>query len=284
VANQFFACSKDAAISRYGRKVGDDAEHCQVLNNAIDTGKFVFHEAKKQQMRQQLHIAESALVIGHVGRFVDAKNHLFLIDIFQELHKRDSNSVLLLVGDGELRAEIERKIQTVGLTDAVIMTGVQSNTYDYYQAMDVFVMPSHYEGLPVSLVEAQTAGLPCCVSSAVPVESAITELVQEGWLYRIASKGTFVARSKIKQDFIKRLETFNEQIARTGRKPGTRLLALELGVSNNEHLQAVCLKLHHSLPRCVSIRRAYKGKRRKSREALISSVLTQILLCETASF
>ena len=178
MANQFFACSKDAAISRYGRKVGNDAEHCQVLNNAIDTGKFLFREAKKQQMRQQLHITESALVIGHVGRFVDAKNHLFLLDVFQELHKRNSNSVLLLVGDGELRAEIERKIQAEGLTDSVILTGVQSNTWDYYQAMDVFVMPSHYEGVPVSLVEAQTAGLPCCVSSAVPAESAITELVR----------------------------------------------------------------------------------------------------------
>lgn len=178
VANQFFACSKDAAISRYGRKVGDDADRCQVLNNAIDTEKFVFREAKKQQMRQQLHISESALVIGHVGRFVDTKNHLFLIDIFQELHKRDSNSVLLLVGDGELRSKIERKIQTLDLTDSVILTGVQSNTYDYYQAMDCFVFPSHYEGLGIVVIEAQTAGLPCCISTGVPREAAITELVQ----------------------------------------------------------------------------------------------------------
>lgn len=178
VANQFFACSKDAAISRYGRKVGNDADRCPVLNNAIDTGKFVFREAKKQQMRQQLHISESALVIGHVGRFVDAKNHLFLLDVFLELHKRDSNSVLLLVGDGELRSKIERKIQTLGLTDSVILTGVQSNTYDYYQAMDCFVFPSHYEGLGIVVIEAQTAGLPCCISTGVPREAAVTDLVQ----------------------------------------------------------------------------------------------------------
>ena len=178
IADKFFACSKDAGISRYGKTVGNDSIHCQVLNNAIDARRFSFNQETRKQVRSELHIAENAIVIGHVGRFVGAKNHLFLIDVFADVRKRDPNAVLLLIGDGERRAEIQAAIAEKRLEDAVILTGVRSNVWDFYQAMDVFVFPSIYEGLPVSLVEAQAAGLPCCVSSNVPKDSAITDLVQ----------------------------------------------------------------------------------------------------------
>lgn len=178
IADKFFACSKDAGISRYGKTVGNDSIRCQVLNNAIDARRFSFNQETRKQVRSELHIAENAIVIGHVGRFVEAKNHLFLIDVFADVRKRDPNAVLLLIGDGERRAEIQAAIAEKRLEDAVILTGVRSNVWDFYQAMDVFVFPSVYEGLPVSLVEAQAAGLPCCVSSNVPKDSAITDLVQ----------------------------------------------------------------------------------------------------------
>lgn len=178
IANHFFACSMAAAISRYGKKVANNRERCTVLPNAIDMNKFVFNKYVRQKMRTLLGITDSQFVIGSVGRFVKPKNHLFLVDVFEEIHKRNDNMVLLLVGDGGLRAQIEAHIAEKGLQDYVIFTGVKSNVQDYYQAMDVFLMPSLYEGLPLSLVEAQTAGLPCCVSTAVPGESAITELVQ----------------------------------------------------------------------------------------------------------
>ena len=178
VADHFFACSTDAGISRYGSKVGNDHERCQVLNNAIDTQKFVFNKQAGQTMRCQLRIPQDAVVVGHVGRFVDAKNHLFLVDVFEKIRQRNSNAVLLLVGDGELRPQIETAISRKGLEDAVLMTGVQANVWDYYQVMDVFAFPSVYEGLAVSMVEAQTAGLPCCVSANVPQETAITDLVE----------------------------------------------------------------------------------------------------------
>lgn len=177
IADHFFACSVDAGIFRYGRKVGTDPRRCRVLNNAIELEKFVYNPDTAAKIRKQLVVGADVRVIGHVGRFVEAKNHSFLLAVFAELRRLEPKAVLLLVGDGELRSQIEEKIADLGLRDAVILTGVQSNTWDYYQAMDVFVMPSHYEGLPVSLVEAQTAGLPCCVSTAVPRESAITELV-----------------------------------------------------------------------------------------------------------
>lgn len=178
IADKFFACSKDAAISRYGKIVGNDSSRCQVLNNAIDAKRFVFNRETRKQVRNDLHIAENAIVIGHVGRFAEAKNHRFLIEVFADIRKRNPNAVLLLVGDGERRSEIQAAIAEKHLGEAVILTGVRSNVWDFYQAMDVFVFPSVYEGLPVSLVEAQASGLPCCVSSNVPKDSAITDLVE----------------------------------------------------------------------------------------------------------
>ena len=109
---------------------------------------------------------------------MEAKNHLFLIDIFEKAYEVNPGSILLLVGDGKLRPQIEAYIAEKNLQSNVILTGTKSDVWNYYQAMDVFLMPSLYEGLPVSMVEAQAAGLPCCVSSAVPREAAITELVQ----------------------------------------------------------------------------------------------------------
>lgn len=178
VADHFFACSRDAGISRYGKKVGGSEKRCRVLNNAIDTRRFACNPEVRSRIRDQLRISEDILVVGHVGRFVDAKNHLFLIDIFDQIRKKNPKSVLLLVGDGELRPQIEEKISQKQLKDAVIMTGVQADVWNYYQAMDVFAFPSIYEGVPVSMVEAQTAGLPCCVSANVPGETAITDLVE----------------------------------------------------------------------------------------------------------
>lgn len=178
IANKFFACSKDAGTSRYGKTVGNDSNRCQVLNNAIDAQSFSFNLETRKQVRNELHIAEKAVVIGHVGRFVEAKNHLFLIEVFACVRKRNPNAILLLVGDGERRPEIQAAIAEKHLNDAVILTGVRSDVRGFYQAMDVFVFPSVYEGMPVSLVEAQAAGLPCCVSSNVPGDSAVTGLVE----------------------------------------------------------------------------------------------------------
>lgn len=178
IADHLFACSRDAAVSRYGKKLGSRASSCTVLRNAIDSKQYIYNEAMRKHMRHKLNISDGQIVIGNVSRYAEQKNHCFLIDVFAKLKMIRPNATLLLVGDGELRSEIERKIQTLGLTDSVILTGVQSNTYDYYQAMDCFVFPSHYEGLGIVVIEAQTAGLPCCISTGVPREAAITDLVQ----------------------------------------------------------------------------------------------------------
>lgn len=173
IADQHFACSKAAGISRYGRAIGIDPKRCIVLNNAINTDAFRFNNAERIRMRNELQL-NGRIVIGHVGRFSEQKNHAFLLRIFKNIVSKDPNAVLLLVGDGVLRDAIETYIADNNLSENVILTGVQSNVSPFYQAMDLFLFPSLYEGLPVTLVEAQTSGLPCVISDKVPSESILS--------------------------------------------------------------------------------------------------------------
>ena len=171
-ATQLFACGKEA-----GDWMFNGASY-RVLNNAIDSNQFTFNAESRAQMRSELGVGDDAFVVGHVGRFHLQKNHAFLLDVFAEVKRMKENTVLLLVGDGNLRAEMKQKVESLGISDSVIFTGVRSDVPDLMQAMDCFVFPSIYEGLPVTLIEAQASGLPCLVSEGVPVECAKTSLVQ----------------------------------------------------------------------------------------------------------
>ena len=150
-----------------------------ILNNAIDASAYSFDPILRQHVRTSLGVSSNIFLVGHVGRFSPPKNHIYLMDIFTELHKKEPNAVLLLVGDGELRQSIEQKVQALGLSDYVIFTGIRSDVNQLMQAMDVFVFPSLYEGLPVTMVEAQAAGLPCFISDKVPPECILTGLVTQ---------------------------------------------------------------------------------------------------------
>lgn len=172
IADQCFACSKAAGISRYGQKIGNDSGRCIVFHNAIDTEQFHFDPSERNAMRTRLRV-NGRIVIGHVGRFSEQKNHGFLLRVFHNIVAKAPNAVLLLVGDGALREKIETYITDHGLRENVILTGIQNDVAPYYQAMDVFLFPSLYEGLPVTLVEAQTSGLPCVISDMVPGESIL---------------------------------------------------------------------------------------------------------------
>lgn len=168
-ANRYMACSKLAGEWMYGRRKMQSGE-IKVLNNAIDVDAFAYNEELRKKLRHDLDIDEDTLVIGHVGRFMYQKNHDFLIDIFNEIHKQKSNSLLLLIGDGPLRQSIEEKVKNYNLQDSVIFLGLRKDVKDLYNVMDVFVLPSWYEGLPVVSVEAQANGLPCFVSDKVSKE------------------------------------------------------------------------------------------------------------------
>lgn len=171
-ATDLFACGQDA-----GRWMFCGADF-HMLNNAIDAAGYRYDADTCQRMRSELGIDADAFVVGHVGRFSPQKNHAYLLDIFAAVHEKRPDARLLLVGDGELRGEIEGKVQSLGLTDCVIMTGVRGDVAALLQAMDVFVFPSHYEGLPVTMVEAQAASLPCFISDKVPTDCKLTDLVE----------------------------------------------------------------------------------------------------------
>ena len=146
-----------------------------VLNNAVDSKKFKFNSEIRAKTREQICVRDDWTVIGHVGRFDAAKNQTFLLDVFSEVVKLEPKAKLLLVGDGPLRNQIENKAVVLGLSDHVIFTGVRSDVPDLMQAIDILVFPSKNEGLPVTLVEAQAAGLPCVISDSIPRDAVITK-------------------------------------------------------------------------------------------------------------
>lgn len=175
-ADYFFACSQDAGEWLFGKKVCK-SDRFKIMNNAIDAKRFAYDEKTRIAMRKELGI-EDRFIIGHVGRIDKPKNHKFLIDIFNETHKKNAQALLLIVGDGALRSEIEEQVCSMGLSQHVLFTGIRSDISNLLQAMDVFVFPSIYEGLPVALVEAQASGLRCFVSDRITKAIGITELVE----------------------------------------------------------------------------------------------------------
>lgn len=175
-ANQYWACSKLAAEWMYGRNASTNGK-ITIINNAIDLEKFKFNREKRKQLRKELGL-ENCFVIGHVGRFVKTKNHEFLIEVFNEVLKQKENARLLLIGDGKLRLKIEEKVKNLGIEKAVIFLGNRSDVADLYNAMDVFVLPSLYEGLPVVGVEVQANGLPFICSNKVTDEILLTDNIK----------------------------------------------------------------------------------------------------------
>lgn len=175
-ANCLYGCSKLAVGFYFGKNVLKKKTY-SIIHNAIEVEKFLYDSVIREKIHKQYNLTDK-IVIGHIGRFMYQKNHTFLIDIFEQIAKKEEKAVLLLAGDGELMEKIKDKVHVLGLDEKVIFTGNISNVNELYQAMDVFVLPSLYEGLPVVGIEAQTAGLPCVFSNTITEEVAITKNVK----------------------------------------------------------------------------------------------------------
>lgn len=145
-ANNYFACTEYAGKWLFGKKVVERKE-LNVINNAIDLKKFEFNENTREDLRKELGIKEDVLVIGHVGRFMKQKNHEFLIDVFEKAIKQDDNIYLILVGQGPLEDKIKEMAKEKGIEDKILFLGQRNDVNKLYQAMDIFVLPSLYEGL-----------------------------------------------------------------------------------------------------------------------------------------
>ena len=174
VATEYYACSDLAADWFYGN--GALREKAVLIANVINSTKFAYDEAVRQSYRRE-NGWENKTVLGHVGRFHHQKNHLYLIDIFHAYVKTDDSAMLVLVGDGGLRPSIEEKVKSLGLEDRVCFLGDRSDVAELLQAFDLFLLPSHHEGFPVTMVEAQAAGLHCVSSDTVTDTSDLTGMV-----------------------------------------------------------------------------------------------------------
>ncbi len=170
----FAACSAAAADWLFGNAV--PKEKIQIFHNAIDTEKYIFDASVRTSVRKSLGL-EDAFVVGHIGRFTYQKNHAFLLDAFSCLYKKHPDAVLLLIGVGDLEGEVRRQAALLGIEDAVRFLGLRDDVPELMQAMDVFALPSRFEGLGLVLIEAQAAGLRAVASTAVPPEAQVTELL-----------------------------------------------------------------------------------------------------------
>ena len=175
-ADVLMACSLDAGEWLFGKRACQ-SERFVLLPNGIDVRRFAVDAQTRQRYRRELGL-DGKYVIGNVGRFYDVKNHTFLLDVFQKVHERDESAVLLLVGVGPLQQEMARKAVRLGVADQVIMTGNRDDVPQLLGAMDVFAFPSLWEGLPMTVVEAQAAGLPCVLSDTITKEVDVSPLVE----------------------------------------------------------------------------------------------------------
>ena len=172
VATDYFACGKDAGKFLFGKR------KFKVINNAIDLDRYRYSKKIRDEQRKKLKIAENEILIGHVGRFTEQKNHEFILDVFKQVHSSNKNTKLLLMGDGKLKKNIIEKSRKMDIYDSVIYTGAINDVAEKLQAIDLFILPSLFEGLCIAAIEAQANGLPCLFSNNVSRETAINDNIR----------------------------------------------------------------------------------------------------------
>lgn len=208
-ATHYFACTEHAGRWLFGNKAFDEGK-VLVVNNGIDIDKYVFNEKTRKEKRKEIGLKDTNIVIGHIGRFMTQKNHEFLIDIFEKLYKHNKEYRLILVGQGPLQDAIEEKVNKLGLSKVVYFLGQKTDANKYYQAMDLFLFPSLYEGLGMVVVEAQVSGLPCVVSTEVPQIAKVSEKIKfidlnssiDEWtnaVEKITSKDRSISLEKVRE-------------------------------------------------------------------------------------
>lgn len=205
LGTHFISCSEHAAQQIFTQTC-IEKKHYTLLHNAIDTDKFYSNFEVKKEMRKKMNL-EDKFVIGHVGNFTYPKNHKFIVDVFYQIHKKMKEARLVLVGDGPEINQIKQQVKNYGLSDEVIFLGVRADVQDIIKTFDRFIFPSHYEGLPVTLIEAQACGVRCYISSNITQEVKITDLIEyieisksaEDWADKILTKGIFFQPKDLKK-------------------------------------------------------------------------------------
>lgn len=165
----YFACSEEAGKWLFGKKIARN--QLQVVKNGIDVPKYIFKDESRQSIRKELNIGEETILVGHVGRMEEPKNHEFLIDIFKNLCSTTNLDIkLCLVGEGKLEKLLKDKAKILGIEDKIIWLGLRKDVNRLMMGFDIFLFPSLFEGLGIVLIEAQATGLGCLVSDKIPKE------------------------------------------------------------------------------------------------------------------
>lgn len=201
MADVKLAPSRLAAEFTFG-KADVEAGKVNFIHNGVDLNVYKYDEENRRKVRREFGIADEQLVIGHIGRFNQQKNHKFLIEVFSEVLKQKPNALLMLVGGGEKKNEIKEQIKSLGIEESVIFTGIRSDVPALLSAMDVFVFPSFYEGMPNTVIEAQATGLPCVIADTITEEAGITECVRYKDLTTSAKEWAYIAVSLLENSRI----------------------------------------------------------------------------------
>lgn len=174
--NNYWGCGKEAIEYYFGKSVIKQNKY-KIIKNAIEINKFIYNKEKRDELRKKYNL-KNKVVIGNVARFMKQKNHDFILKLFKNILNKNPNSILLLIGDGELLDVMKNKAKQLNIQNNVLFMGNIENVNEMYQVMDIFLLPSLFEGLPVVGIEAQTAGLKCIMSDTITDEVAITENVK----------------------------------------------------------------------------------------------------------
>ena len=174
-ATHWLACSKAAALWMFPQELCDNNQ-VKIIYNGIDINQYKFNIKYRKEIREQLKLNDQFVLV-HTGRFLEQKNQTFIIDIFNEIKKNDKTAILLLLGEGELKPQIEQKVKNMNLNNSVMFLGVRNDVYKILSASDCYIMPSLYEGLPVAAVEAQCSSLPCILSENITDEIKLIDKV-----------------------------------------------------------------------------------------------------------
>ncbi len=219
-------CGKDAGEWLFGKKKFDKSG--VLVYNGIDTSIFKYDEESRDKIRAELGLADN-FVIGHVGHLTKVKNQQFLLKLMPKMVEKNPNARLLLLGEGDDRAKLEALISEYGIKDYVIMTGNVMNVHEYLSAMDVFAFPSLYEGMPLSIIEVQSNGLPCVISDAVPKDVFLSDLLHP--LSLNDSEDLWI--DTILEASRKEPEKYKEQMAKSGFDSSAMLNKIYEIYSNN---------------------------------------------------
>ena len=201
-----FACSKLAGEAVFGKEAMEQGR-VTIIPNAIDAARFTFDPEVRRQKREELHIQPEEFLIGEVGRFDPQKNQKYAVEILAECRKKNFPAKLILIGEGPLMETVRQQVEELQLQEYVIFTGLQKNVVPFYQAMDFFLLPSFYEGLPGVAVEAQASGLRGILSDAITTETTMTSLMEflnvqepaEVWADRIMACGHYERQNTLKE-------------------------------------------------------------------------------------